>query len=467
MTLAAIWATASAAADGPAVAPPFGAEGARQNLRWHVAVVPAQAKPGDDVEVVFTADIADGWILYSSDFELEIGPRATKFVFDANPGLTLVGPIQAVDPHWKKDKTLNDASYSYFSQRAEFRQKAKVVSPLQTVSGQISGQTCFERDGLCELFREKFNASVSSAGAATGTSAAPAGTPAQLAPVRAELGRKLFFDPLLSKDQTVSCASCHKPEHAFADNLVVSKGVGGALGTRNTPSVMNSSGRTALFWDGRAETLEDQAVGPIENPVEMALPIADALARINADAAYAEQFKAAYGGPATARSLGRAIAAFEKTLDTTNSPYDRYSHGDDAAISESAKRGRLLFIGRAKCADCHSGEDFTSDRFRNIGLFDGSKFSDRGRGAITNQPHEDGQFKVPSLRNVAVTAPYMHDGIFRTLREVIDYYNEPDTIVPAAKGRDAAMNLQMKLSEQDKADLEAFLGTLTDDRFRT
>jgi cytochrome c peroxidase len=284
--------------------------------------------------------------------------------------------------------------------------------------------------------------------------------------LRAELGKRLFFDTILSVDRTVSCASCHKPELAFADDRAVSPGVGGKLGSRNTPSVMNSSGRTMFFWDGRAETLEDQALFPIANPVEMALPVEDAIKRLNADPTYSEQFQQAYGGPATPRSLGRALAAFQKTLDTANSPYDRYAHGDDSAVSESARRGRLLFIGRGKCAECHSGEDFTSDRFRNIGLYDGRKHNDRGRGAITTQATDDGHFKVPSLRNVAVTAPYMHDGQFKTLREVIDYYDDPDKVVPGgAKGRDASMSAKLGLTEQEKADLEAFLRALTDDRF--
>ncbi|HEY8506745.1 MAG TPA: cytochrome c peroxidase [Steroidobacteraceae bacterium] len=285
------------------------------------------------------------------------------------------------------------------------------------------------------------------------------------AAARVELGRRLFFDPILSKDRTISCASCHKPEFAFADNRAVSPGVGGALGTRNTPSVMNASGRTSLFWDGRAETLEDQAIFPIENPVEMALPIDEALARLNADPTYVEQFRIAYNSPATKRTLGRALAAFQKTLDTVNTPYDRYAHGDDTAMSESAKRGRLLFIGRAKCAECHSGEDFTSERFRNIGLYDGERYKDRGRGAVTGRKEDDGQFKIPSLRNVAVTAPYMHDGSFRTLREVIDYYDDPDKVVPRPIGRDKTMPDRLGLTEQEKQDLEAFLLALTDDRF--
>jgi cytochrome c peroxidase len=289
--------------------------------------------------------------------------------------------------------------------------------------------------------------------------------PADQAQARIELGRKLFFDPLLSKDRSLSCASCHQPQLAFADNRDFSPGVGGAKGARNTPSVMNASGRTSLFWDGRAETLEAQAILPIENPVEMALPIAQALERINADEDYRKQFELVYAGPATARSLGRALAAFQKTLDTVDTPYDRYLHGEDSSISESAKRGRLLFIGRGKCAECHSGEDFTSDRFRNIGLFDGKQLSDRGRGEFTGNAQDNGQFKIPSLRNVAVTAPYMHNGMFKTLREVIDYYDDPDKIVPGANGRDAAMTGPLRLSETEKSDIEAFLRALTDDRF--
>lgn len=285
--------------------------------------------------------------------------------------------------------------------------------------------------------------------------------------LRVELGRKLFFDPLLSKDRTVSCASCHQPQFAFADNQAFSLGVGGALGTRNTPSIMNSGGRTSFFWDGRAETLEDQAIFPIENPIEMALPIGEALQRLNADEHYREQFQTAYASEATARALGRALASFQKTLVTANAPYDRWFHGEDAAISESARRGRQLFIGKGKCAECHSGEDFTSNRFRNIGLFDGERLIDQGRADFTRNSADAGQFKIPSLRNVAVTAPYMHNGMFKTLREVIDYYDDPDALVPTAKGRDATMGHKLGLTEEEKRDLEAFLRSLTDDQFST
>lgn len=296
--------------------------------------------------------------------------------------------------------------------------------------------------------------------------AAPAlSAPQERDAARVELGRRLFFDPLLSSDRTISCASCHKPEKAFADDVAFSAGVGGATGERNTPTLLNVGGRTSMFWDGRAETLEDQAVFPIENPVEMNLPIAEAIERIEASADYKELFAVAYEGKITPRTVGRALAAFQKTLKSFDTPYDSFNLGDDSAISASAKRGRLLFIGRAKCADCHSGNDFTSERFRNIGLFDGSKLSDRGRGKITGNPADDGQFKVPTLRNVAVTAPYMHNGMFKTLREVITYYSEPDKVVPGQKGRDASMGEPLRLTPEEIEDIESFLRTLTDRRF--
>lgn len=282
---------------------------------------------------------------------------------------------------------------------------------------------------------------------------------------RVELGRRLFFDPILSSDRTVSCASCHRPEHAFADTVALSAGVSGALGARNTPTVMNASGRTSLFWDGRAETLEDQAIFPIENPVEMNLPIAEAIARLQASDEYVALFRQAYDGAPAPRTLGRALAAFQKTLDTFDTPYDRWNHGEESAMPDAAKRGRALFVGKAKCAECHSGEDFTSDRFRNIGLYDGKALADRGRGAVTGNPADDGQFKIPSLRNVALTPPYMHNGMFATLREVIEYYNEPDRVVPHPLGRDATMVAPLRLTAAEIDDIEAFLVALSDDRF--
>jgi len=321
--------------------------------------------------------------------------------------------------------------------------------------------------GLSEQMNLRRKLLLAAMGVAAAVPISFAQTPAPVSPAaaRAELGRKLFFDPILSKDRTISCASCHKPEHAFADTVRFSPGVAGAQGHRNTPSVMNSTARVSFFWDGRAGTLEEQAILPIENPIEMALPIVEGLQRINSDPHYAQAFQELYAGLATAKSLGRALAAYQKTLETADSAYDRYSKGDDTAMTDQAKRGRLLFIKKGNCATCHSGEDFTSDRFENIGLFNGRELNDRGRADITGHAEDEGMFKVPSLRNVAVTAPYMHNGMFNSLREVIEYYNDPDKQVSGSKHRDAKLDKPLGLTAAEVADLEAFLNALTDDRF--
>jgi len=279
------------------------------------------------------------------------------------------------------------------------------------------------------------------------------------------LGEKLFFDRILSKDKSISCASCHKPEFAFADTAVVSIGVGGTKGSRNSPSVTNLSGRPNLFWDGRVSSLEDQALQPIINPVEMNLPIAEAIARLKADKTYTELFQKIFNAAPTEKNLLQAIASFERTLETANSPYDRYIDGDDLAISASAQRGRLLFIGKANCNNCHSGEDFTADRFKGIGLFNEQDLNDAGRFDVTKNPEHKGHFKIPGLRNVALTAPYMHNGMFKTLKEVIKYYNNPDEVIKNGKNRDLSLSKPLGLSETDINDLESFLMALTDDRF--
>lgn len=282
---------------------------------------------------------------------------------------------------------------------------------------------------------------------------------------KVELGKKLFFDPILSEDRTISCASCHKPEFAFADTLSFSLGVRNTPGERNTPSAMNLAGRLQLFWDGRSSSLEMQALEPIANPTEMNLPVAEAVSRLNGDKFYAKAFRKLYKSDLTAAQLAEVLAAYERTLETSNTPYDRYINGDDQAMSASAIRGRNLFIGKANCANCHSGEDFTADRFKNIGLFDGKALLDQGRFKIVKDSTYLGHFKVPGLRNVALTAPYMHNGMFKTLREVINYYNHPDQFVKNGFNRDPSLDTPLNLSEGDITDLEAFLHALTDDQF--
>jgi len=282
-----------------------------------------------------------------------------------------------------------------------------------------------------------------------------------------QLGELLFFDPILSSDSSVSCASCHKPEFAFADNSAVSKGVNGKTGSRNAPSAMNQNARNFMFWDGRNETLEEQALGPIENPVEMNLPVSELINRLYKHELYLKYFNLIYGEKPNRANIAKALAAFERTLETENTPFDDYMKKDDTTeFSASAKRGQNIFNVKGKCFDCHFGPDFTGDQFRNIGLFNGKELNDSGRFVVTRKPEDLGRFKTPGLRNIAMTAPYMHNGMHKTLREVIDYYNEPDKFISNSFNRDTLLRKPLGLTEQEKKDLENFLLTLTDRRFR-
>jgi cytochrome c peroxidase len=283
----------------------------------------------------------------------------------------------------------------------------------------------------------------------------------------AQLGEALFFEPMLSRDSTISCASCHKPEFAFADNTPVSVGVYHQKGGRNTPSAMNQSDRNAYFWDGRAETLEQQALGPIANPVEMDLPVSIAINRLIKNENYKKAFYSIYGKQPSAELLAKAIAAYEKTLETSNSVFDNYMKGTDTIqFSESAKRGLNLFNGKAKCFDCHFGVDFSgNDQFKNIGLYNGKELNDKGRIEISGKAKDLGAFKIPGLRNIAMTPPYMHNGMFKTLMEVIEHYDQPDKFVKGAINRDSTMNKPLGLTASEKKDLENFMLSLTDARF--
>jgi len=283
-----------------------------------------------------------------------------------------------------------------------------------------------------------------------------------LAITEAQLGKKLFFDPILSGDKKVSCASCHKPEYGFADNIPFSFGVDSTPTTRNTPTVKNVLARSRFFWDGRATTLEEQALKPIENPDEMNLPIHIALRRLNENTRYRRAFKKIYGKEADSTNLAHAIAAFERTLESTFTAWDRYALGDSTALSASAIRGRELFLNKANCFECHFGPDFTFDEMINIGIYDGVKYRDKGLGAITGNTEDDGKFKVPGLRNIVKTAPYMHNGMFATLREVIEYYNNPDSFISHPINVDPRLKKPLHLTEQEKRDLEAFLIALSD-----
>ncbi len=279
-----------------------------------------------------------------------------------------------------------------------------------------------------------------------------------------ELGAKLFFDKILSLDQSISCASCHNPKFAFADSTALSEGVGDSLGSRNAPSVMNMASRPYFFYDGRAATLEEQAMGPIENPVEMHLSYASAVERVQQNKEYQLLFNKIYGtAPDSANIIG-AIADFERSLESGgSSPFDQWMAGNEAAMTESAKRGHKIFLEKGLCFECHFSPDFTGDEFRNIGLYDGVTLTDRGRFDVTKDSADLGKFKVPGMRNIALTPPYMHDGRFQTLREVIDFYDDFRPFVKNPINIDSLIEKPLHLTEQEKVDLENFLISLTDE----
>jgi cytochrome c peroxidase len=282
-----------------------------------------------------------------------------------------------------------------------------------------------------------------------------------------KLGELLFNEKLISKDSTVSCASCHKPSFAFSDTLDFSVGINGHLTKRNTPSVLNMKNRPYFFWDGRAETLSQQALMPIQNPDEMDLPIEEAIERLNASKFYKNYFFQVFNTPPNIKNLSLAFEAYENTLETVDSKFDDWSN-NIGKLSASEERGRKLFIDdNSKCFDCHFGIDYTNDDFKNIGLFNGKNLNDSGRYLITRDLADLGKFKTPGLRNIALTAPYMHNGMFKTLEEVVDYYSNTNRIVPDALNKDESLQKPIKFSDRDKKDLVAFLKTLSDKKYMT
>lgn len=293
----------------------------------------------------------------------------------------------------------------------------------------------------------------------------PADNPATTETIN--LGRRLYYDPLLSADRTIACASCHHPDKGFADDKPFSMGVQKKLGGRNSPTVLNAVYFTSQFWDGRAPTLEDQAKGPVQNPVEMAHTLEGVEQRLNADESYMVEFAKAFGpGPITYDMAAKAIAAFERTVLSANSPFDRYYYGGDkTALSPAALRGFHVFKdpNKANCAACHLIGDkyalFTDDQFHNVGVGVKNEVpTDLGRYAVTKQEADQGCFKTPSLRNVALTAPYMHDGSLKDLKQVVDFYVGGGNSNPF---RDPKIKPLDFLTGQERADLVEFLKSLT------
>jgi cytochrome c peroxidase len=313
---------------------------------------------------------------------------------------------------------------------------------------------------------------------------------------KVELGKKLYFDARLSSDDTVACASCHAPQSGFADprGTPTSAGVGGKLGTRNSPTSMNAAFLGTQFWDGRAATLEEQALLPIVNPVEMALPNHAVLEqKLGALPEYAPLFQAAFGDPkVTAQRVGQALASFERTLLSVQAPIDRFLAGDAAAISEAAKRGWALYNGKARCNNCHGHVEsfpfFTDDLFHNIGVgvtkvdfesvsrraaaaiegdpeavdklaLQDAEASELGRFLVTRQRKDIGAFKTSQLRNIALTAPYMHDGSEKTLADVVEYYDRGGNPNPFLDGGIRPLGL----TATEKADLVELMKTFTSD----
>lgn len=263
-----------------------------------------------------------------------------------------------------------------------------------------------------------------------GFEALPADDPAgPLTEAKVSLGRRLFFDPILSKDRTVSCASCHQPNHGLASPDPLAVGIGGKQGRRNAPSVFNRGYGKRQFWDGRAATLEEQSLQPISNPDEMGEALEPILVRLRDDQKYVSEFSKAFGQSesaaevVTSTRLASALAAFQRCLLIGDSPVDRFRAADVKELSMEARQGLWIFESRGRCWQCHSGENFTDELFHNTGVSFGSENRDLGRSEISHDPQDRHRFKTPSLRGVAETAPYMHDGSIKTLEEVVEFYN--------------------------------------------
>jgi cytochrome c peroxidase len=317
-------------------------------------------------------------------------------------------------------------------------------------------------------------AALAAAGAGVGQDEAPP-SPLGLPPVywpddnpysaeKAELGRLLYFDKRLSADATISCASCHDPSKAFTDWSPVSTGISGQKGGRSAPTVINRGFSTLQFWDGRADSLEDQAKGPIANPIEMTTDKDTAathravVERLKAVPGYAARFKKAFGtSDINIDHVAKAIATFERTVLSGNSPYDRYVAGDKTALTPAQVRGMDVFFKKAACDSCHLGFNFTEASYVNIGIGMDKPNPDLGRFMVSHRNEDKGAFKTPTLREIMHTAPYMHDGSLKTLEDVVEHYNKGGIKNPYLDQRIKPLNL----TDTDKKDLIAFLKALS------
>jgi cytochrome c peroxidase len=278
-------------------------------------------------------------------------------------------------------------------------------------------------------------------------------------PAKVSLGRRLFFETRLSGDNRFSCAWCHNPSLAFTDGLPRASGFGSKELNRHSPTVLNAAYYTTQFWDGRAPSLEEQAKLPILNKEEMNLSADDVPKKLGAIPSYRKQFMEVFGEGPTLDNVAKAIAAYERTLVTRNTPYDRYMQGNKQALTAQQKRGLILFISRAACSRCHNGPNLSNDKFHNISVPPaGPLKEDLGRFTVTRLEADRRAFKTSALRNSALTPPYMHNGAFSTLDEVVDFYNKGGA---DDSNKDPEI-FELHLTTDEQRDLVAFLQALSD-----
>ena len=276
-----------------------------------------------------------------------------------------------------------------------------------------------------------------------------------ITPVKIRLGERLFFDAGLSADGQRSCASCHDPARAFTSGTRLAAGVFGRTGARNVPTILNRAYAQSFFWDGRATTLEEQVLGPIQNRTEMGLPLSAFTARLRRSALYRREFAEAFGAPPSATTAARALATYVRAQRVADAPYDRYRAGHSSTWSATEARGLSLFRGRANCASCHIGPNFTDEQFHNTGVSWGA--GDLGRFRVTRRAEDRGRFKTPTLRQLRLTSPYMHDGSLDSLDAVVDFYDAGGN---ANQWRDTELH-PLRLTTLEKRDLIAFLLSLS------
>lgn len=276
-----------------------------------------------------------------------------------------------------------------------------------------------------------------------------------ITPAKIRLGERLFFDATLSADGQRSCASCHDPNRAFTSGTRLATGVFGRTGARNVPTILNRAYGQSFFWDGRAVTLEEQALGPIQNRTEMGLSLSAFTARLRQSGLYRREFAEAFGEPPSATTAARALATFVRAQRVADAPYDRYRAGDSSALSADAARGLGLFRGRANCSSCHIGPNFTDEQFHNTGVSWGS--GDLGRFRVTRRAEDRGRFKTPTLRQLRLTSPYMHDGSFDNLDAVVEFYDAGGN---ANQWLDPELH-PLRLTASEQRDLIAFLLSLS------